>query len=123
MFHANAIAHVKTSDGGKLTVIYNFTSTTGRPSCGLALGTNGNFYGATFNGGTGTACIGGCGTVFELTPSGKLTILWDFEGGNDGENPQLWAHRRHGWELLWNKILAVALTHLEPYTNSRPPVS
>jgi uncharacterized repeat protein (TIGR03803 family) len=77
----------KLTPGGKLTVIYNFTSTTGQPSSGLTLGTNGNFYGATFNGGTGTACIGGCGTVFELTPSGKLTILWNFEGGSDGEFP------------------------------------
>ena len=73
--------------GGKLTVIYNFTSENGQPSSGLTLGTNGNFYGATFNGGSGTACIGGCGTVFELTPSGQLTILWNFEGGNDGEFP------------------------------------
>jgi uncharacterized repeat protein (TIGR03803 family) len=77
----------KLTPGGKLTVIYNFTSTTGQPSSGLTLGTNGNFYGATFNGGTGTACSGGCGTLFELTPSGKLTILWNFEGRNDGQFP------------------------------------
>jgi uncharacterized repeat protein (TIGR03803 family) len=77
----------KLTPEGKLTVIYNFTSTTGQPASELTLGTNGNFYGATFNGGTGTACIGGCGTVFELTASGKLTILWNFEGGNDGEPP------------------------------------
>src|SRR5580698_8074923 len=73
--------------GGKLTVIYNFTSETGQPSSGLTLGTNGNFYGATFNGGSGTACIGGCGTVFELTPSGQLTVLWNFKGGTDGQFP------------------------------------
>jgi uncharacterized repeat protein (TIGR03803 family) len=77
----------KLTPGGKLTVIYNFTRATGQPSSGLTLGTNGNFYGATFNGGTGTACTGGCGTVFELTPSGELTILWNFKGGNDGEWP------------------------------------
>jgi uncharacterized repeat protein (TIGR03803 family) len=77
----------KLTPGGKLTVIYNFTSTTGQPASGLTLGTNGNFYGATFNGGMGTACIGGCGTVFELTPSGKLTILWNFTGGDDGKFP------------------------------------
>jgi uncharacterized repeat protein (TIGR03803 family) len=77
----------KLTPGGKLTVIYNFTSATGQPSSGLTLGTDGNFYGATFNGGTGTACIGGCGTVFKLTPSGKLTILWNFQGGNDGQMP------------------------------------
>jgi len=77
----------KLTPGGKPSVIFNFTSTTGQPYSGLTLGTNGNFYGATFNGGTGTACSGGCGTLFELTPSGKLTILWNFEGGNDGEVP------------------------------------
>jgi uncharacterized repeat protein (TIGR03803 family) len=77
----------KLTPGGRLTVIYNFTSTTGQPYSGLTLGTNGNFYGATANGGTGTACTGGCGTLFELTPSGKLTILWNFTGGNDGEFP------------------------------------
>ena len=77
----------KVTPAGKLTVIYNFTSTTGQPASGLTLGTDGNFYGATFNGGTGTACIGGCGTLFKLTPSGKLTILWNFTGGNDGQVP------------------------------------
>jgi uncharacterized repeat protein (TIGR03803 family) len=77
----------KLTPEGKLTVVFNFTSATGQPSSGLTLGTNGNFYGATFNGGTGTACIGGCGTLFQLTPSGKLTILWNFEGGNDGQSP------------------------------------
>jgi uncharacterized repeat protein (TIGR03803 family) len=77
----------KLSPGGKLTAIYNFSSSTGQPYSGLTLGTNGNFYGTTYNGGTGTACTGGCGTVFELTPSGKLTVLWNFEGGNNGENP------------------------------------
>jgi hypothetical protein len=48
-----------------------------------------SFYMATFNGGTGTACVGDWGTVFELTPSGQLTILWNFEGGSDGEFPLL----------------------------------
>src|SRR5579863_6233725 len=50
----------KLTPGGKLTVVYNFSSATGQPSSGLTLGTDGNFYGATFNGGTGTACRGGC---------------------------------------------------------------
>ena len=77
----------KLTPGGELTTVYNFTRTTGQPYSGLTLGTDGNFYGATFNGGTGTACIGGCGTVFKLTPSGKLTILWNFTGGNDGQFP------------------------------------
>jgi uncharacterized repeat protein (TIGR03803 family) len=61
--------------GGKLKVIYDFTSKTGQPFSGLTLGTDGNFYGTTSNGGTAKA-----GTVFKLTPKGVLTILYNFTG-------------------------------------------
>jgi uncharacterized repeat protein (TIGR03803 family) len=54
------------------------------PLSGLVLATNGNFYGTTYVGGI---CYGGssCGTVFEITPAGKLTTLHTFckEGGCD----------------------------------------
>jgi uncharacterized repeat protein (TIGR03803 family) len=51
---------------------------------------DGNFYGTTSAGGThvcktrGEEKIG-CGTVFRITPNGKLTTLYNFcsEGGND----------------------------------------
>jgi len=68
--------------GGKLKVIYDFTTTTGQPFSGLTLGTDGNFYGTTSNGGTP-----GAGTVFKLTPKGVLTTLYTFTGGNDGKVP------------------------------------
>jgi uncharacterized repeat protein (TIGR03803 family) len=62
---------------GKLTTIYNFCS---RANCAdgaspnaLVLATNGNFYGTTQTGGTNSG-----GTVFELTPSGKLTTIYNF---------------------------------------------
>jgi len=43
-------------------------------------------YGTTGNGGTG--CDGdGCGTVFNVTTSGKETVVYRFKGGNDGEYP------------------------------------
>ncbi len=29
----------------------------------------------------------GCGTVFNLDPSGKETVLYTFTGGADGQNP------------------------------------
>jgi len=29
----------------------------------------------------------GCGIVFEVTPAGKETILYNFTGGSDGQNP------------------------------------
>jgi uncharacterized repeat protein (TIGR03803 family) len=63
---------------GKLTTIYNFCSQAdcadgASPSAGLTLGTNGNLYGTTSSGGTEKE-----GTVFEITPGGKLTTLYSF---------------------------------------------
>ncbi len=45
-------------------------------------GADGNFYGTTYQGGSGT-CMGpfgviGCGTIFKLTPSGIQTVLYNF---------------------------------------------
>lgn len=69
---------------GTLTTIYSFCSL---PSCAdgespnapVVLGTDGNFYGTTIGGGTGTVYCGeGCGTVFKLTPKGVLTTLHNF---------------------------------------------
>jgi uncharacterized repeat protein (TIGR03803 family) len=60
---------------GKLTTLHSFAGypTDGElPTAGLVLA-NGNFYGTTFNGGTHNG-----GTVFEITPKGKLTMLYSF---------------------------------------------
>jgi uncharacterized repeat protein (TIGR03803 family) len=75
--------------GGKLTTLYSFCS---QPNCidgvepyaGLVQATNGNFYGTTQYGGANnsSSCTSsdsnGCGTVFEITPAGKLTTLYSF---------------------------------------------
>src|SRR5258708_6860047 len=50
---------------------------------GLTLGTDGNYYGATQNGGT----TGNNGTVFKLTPAGVATALYNFTGASDGSHP------------------------------------
>jgi len=47
------------------------------PYSGLTLGTDGNFYGTTYEGGTS-----GAGTVFKVTSSGKITTLYSFSGFN-----------------------------------------
>jgi len=47
------------------------------PYAGLIQGTDGNFYGTTEDGGANCG-EGGCGTVFKITPSGKLTTLYSF---------------------------------------------
>jgi uncharacterized repeat protein (TIGR03803 family) len=57
---------------GTLTDIYSFCSQSGcpdgsNPLAGLVQHTNGSFYGTTLLGGTGTACLAGCGTIFSLS--------------------------------------------------------
>jgi uncharacterized repeat protein (TIGR03803 family) len=75
---------------GKVTTIYSFCSQTNCsdgavPYAGLAQGSNGNFYGTTFQSGAN-----GDGTVFELSPTGQLNTLHNFcsqPGCADGLNP------------------------------------
>jgi uncharacterized repeat protein (TIGR03803 family) len=86
----------KVTPAGKLTTLYSFCS---QSSCmdgiypaGLVRAPNGNFYSTATAGGI---CLGegnaqGCGTVFEITPSGKLTTLYVFCAQTecaDGANP------------------------------------
>lgn len=57
------------------------------PAAGLLRDTAGNFYGTTFYGGVNCDGTGlGCGTVYKLTPKGKETVLYAFQGGSDGAN-------------------------------------
>jgi uncharacterized repeat protein (TIGR03803 family) len=74
------------------TVLHNFGSGTdgSYPYAGLIFDAAGNLYGTTQYGGTYNSCSGGCGTVFELTPTagGKWTeqVLLNFNG-TGGANP------------------------------------
>jgi len=57
----------------------------------LVLDAAGNLYGTTYGGGIdGSYCNSGCGTVFELTPTGgggwTEQVLWSFNGNADGGN-------------------------------------
>jgi uncharacterized repeat protein (TIGR03803 family) len=68
---------------GVLTTLRNFNSTDGsNPIAALIQATDGNFYGTTYGGGT----AGGWGTVFKMTPAGKVTTLHSFKG-TDGAQP------------------------------------
>jgi uncharacterized repeat protein (TIGR03803 family) len=78
----------KMTPNGKLTNLYTFCSKTncsdgGSPAAGLVQATDGNFYGTTPYDGNFEGCysygnINGCGTVFRVTPAGKLTVLYRF---------------------------------------------
>lgn len=80
----------KLSPTGTFTLLHTFGSTTNdgtAPEAPLILDSKGNLYGTTTSGGTHDK-----GTVFELTPSGTETILYNFcsTGGTkctDGSSP------------------------------------
>src|ERR1051326_4297549 len=68
--------------GQQYQVLHQFVARPVFPYGGLVLGSDGNFYGTTENGGST-----GAGTVFRITASGNLTILHSFDG-SDGAHPQ-----------------------------------
>ena len=81
----------KVTPNGTFTTLHSFCSQSGcadgkNPYAALILGTDGNLYGTTLEGGAH-----GDGTVFKITPSGTLTTLHSFcsrSGCADGEFPQ-----------------------------------
>jgi uncharacterized repeat protein (TIGR03803 family) len=87
----------KVTPEGALTTLYSFCSQPNcadgsSPAAGVTLASNGLFYGTTFYGGLrkGKCASTGCGTVFKITPEGKLTTIHEFcaqEGCADGFAP------------------------------------
>jgi uncharacterized repeat protein (TIGR03803 family) len=89
---ANALGTVfKITPHGNLTTLYSFCSQSNctdgsNPDAGLVQGTDGDFYGTTYNGGPNrdTLCNGStCGTIFKITRNGILTTLYSFCPGGD----------------------------------------
>jgi len=88
----------KMTPAGDVTILHFFkdgsvTNDGVYPQAGLTLGSDGNFYGTTFYGGS-TISIDpnqkGYGTAFRITPAGSVTILHSFNDGSivrDGAYP------------------------------------
>jgi uncharacterized repeat protein (TIGR03803 family) len=81
----------KISTNGELTSLYSFGSGSDGmfPQAGLVQGSDGNFYGTTYYGGTNVEYPFSLayGTVFQISTSGALTTLYSFAEGNDGGYP------------------------------------
>jgi uncharacterized repeat protein (TIGR03803 family) len=82
----------KITAAGTLMTLYSFCSQTnctdGTDPSGLVQATNGSFYGTTIGGGG----HGNYGTVFKITPGGRLTTLYSFcaqANCTDGTYPSL----------------------------------
>jgi uncharacterized repeat protein (TIGR03803 family) len=74
----------KITPAGKLSTLHTFENTDGAsPFEGLVQGSDGNFYGSTYAGGTKNY-----GTVFKVTAGGTFTTLYNFIDGEDGGWPE-----------------------------------
>ncbi len=74
---------------GTLKTLHAFSGYPGDgavPYDGLVQGTDGNFYGTTFNGGSQAAACN-CGTIFRVAPDGTYTMLYSFTQSPVGRNP------------------------------------
>src|ERR1700746_1837472 len=81
-------AHAQSSS---ILTLFAFTCNSSTSACpqgkdpsSLIQSADGNFYGTTEFGGTGTQAAG---TVFKLTPAGQLTTIHTFLGSANGANP------------------------------------
>ena len=92
-YRFGTVFQVRPSPGGIWTesTIYSFTggSDGGAPEAVMTLDAEGNLYGTTQVGGSGSC---NCGTVFELSRSASglwtETTLHSFAGGTDGASPR-----------------------------------
>jgi len=84
----------KLTAAGEYSVLHAFDPLKGEgtsASYGLVKDSEGNFYGTTTFGGTGSGdqcSLYGCGTIYKITPEGVITFIRNFEGGVvDGSKP------------------------------------
>lgn len=74
----------KLAPDGTETIAYAFQGggDAAYPNSGLIRDKKGNLFGTTYGGGTAAL-----GTVYKISPKGKETVLYSFQGGSDGASP------------------------------------
>jgi uncharacterized repeat protein (TIGR03803 family) len=89
-FNGNGGTVYKMTPAGEETTLFKFDRADGAsPTDPLIQAADGNFYGTTSSGGNSDNCAQyGCGTIFKLTPKGRLTVLHNFEV-SDGFYPSV----------------------------------
>jgi uncharacterized repeat protein (TIGR03803 family) len=87
-FFALSLAGISTAASAQdFKVLYTFQGSDGAiPQTQLTLDSSGNIYGTTSAGGANTCFGEGCGTVFAISPKGKLLGSYSFNG-SDGATP------------------------------------
>lgn len=85
VFIFGALTHCAGAQSATITDLYDLNGTTDgqSPFGNVVQGPDGNFYGTTARGGTN-----GDGTIYRLTPDGKYTVLYTFQGSPDGQVPE-----------------------------------
>jgi uncharacterized repeat protein (TIGR03803 family) len=80
----------KITPSGTETVLYRFRGSQyldgAAPRAGLT-NVNGLLYGTAVSGGSHCGGSQGCGTVFEVTTSGRERVVYSFNGGSSGRSP------------------------------------
>jgi uncharacterized repeat protein (TIGR03803 family) len=103
----------------------------GTPYGGLILGTDGNYYGTTWYGGTGG------GTVFKVTPAGAESVVYAFSGSQDGQLPSklvqgadgnfygtaYWGGGSNGYGIIFKVTPNGVETILQSLTNNGGPTN
>jgi uncharacterized repeat protein (TIGR03803 family) len=98
----------------------------GTPTGGLIVGTDGNYYGTTWYGGTGG------GTLFKVTPDGTESIVYAFSGSQDGQLPAkpiqgtdgnfygtaYWGGGTNGYGIIYKVTPSGEETILQSFTNT-----
>lgn len=78
-----AVAAIGAAPAKNFRVLHAFTDTPdGATPWPELLLSGGKFYGTTLEGGTSND-----GTVYEMDAKGRVTVLYSFQGGNDGRRP------------------------------------